>query len=145
VLSRQDLPTLSPPDGEGALRGAYVLADGRDVLIIATGSEVWVAMAARETLAKEGIAARVVSMPCRELFAAQPQAYRDQVLPPGQKCRVSVEAGITMGWREYIGDRGVAVGIDRYGASAPGEVIFEQLGITPAHVVAAAKRTITHL
>jgi transketolase len=142
VLSRQDLPTLSPPDGAGALRGAYVLADGGDVLIIATGSEVWVAMAAREALAKEGIAARVVSMPCWELFAAQPQAYRDEVLPPAQRRRVSVEAGITLGWREHIGDRGVAVGIDRFGASAPGEEILEKLGLSPAHVVEAAKRTI---
>jgi transketolase len=144
VLSRQDLPTLTPADGAGALRGGYVLADGSDVLVIATGSEVWVAMAARDSLAREGISARVVSMPCRELFAAQPQEYRDEVLPPGQRNRVSVEAGITMGWREYIGDRGVAVGIDRYGASAPGEEIFEQLGITPAHVVAAAKRSIAN-
>ena len=142
VLSRQDLPTLSPADGRGAGRGAYVLADGGDVLIMATGSEVWVAMAARDALAKDGISARVVSMPCWELFAAQPQAYRDEVLPPAQRCRVSIEAGITMGWREHVGDRGVAIGIDRDGASAPGEVILEQLGITPGAVVAAAKRTL---
>jgi transketolase len=81
-------------------------------------------------------------MPCWELFAEQPQAYRDAVLPPAQRRRVSVEAGVTLGWREYIGDRGVAIGIDRFGASAPAEVIYEQLGITPAAVVAAAKQTI---
>jgi transketolase len=142
VLSRQDLPTLTQPGAPGAERGGYVLADGGDVLLIATGSEVWVAMAAREALAKDGIAARVVSLPCWELFAAQPQAYRDEVLPPAQKNRVSVEAGVTLGWRELIGDRGIAIGIDRYGASAPGEVILERLGITPAAVATAAREVI---
>jgi transketolase len=142
VLSRQDLPTLTQPGAPGAERGAYVLADGRDVILIASGSEVSVAMAAREELAKEGIAARVVSMPCWELFAAQEQAYRDEVLPPAQWRRVSVEAGITMGWREHVGDRGVAIGIDRYGASAPGELVLEKLGITAAAVVAAARRVL---
>ena len=142
VLSRQDLPTLTQPGAPGAERGAYVLADGKDVILIASGSEVSVAMAARDELAKEGVAARVVSMPCWELFAAQPQAYREEVLPPAQKNRVSVEAGITQGWREYIGDRGIAIGIDRYGASAPGEVILEKLGITPAAVAAAAKHVL---
>jgi transketolase len=140
VLSRQDLPTLTAPGAPGAERGAYVLADGSDVILIASGSEVAVAVAAREALAKDGISARVVSMPCWELFAAQPKVYRDEVLPPAQRSRVSVEAGITMGWREHLGDRGVAIGIDRYGASAPGELILEQLGITPAAVAAAAKQ-----
>ncbi len=142
VLSRQDLPALTAPGAPGAERGAYVLADGGDVILIATGSEVAVAIAAREALAKDGVAARVVSMPCWELFAAQPQAYRDEVLPPAQRCRVSVEAGITMGWREHIGDRGVAIGIDRYGASAPGEVLLEQHRITPEAVAAAARRVL---
>jgi transketolase len=142
VLSRQDLPTLTAAGAPGAERGAYVLADGGDVLLIATGSEVAVAMAARDALAKEGVGARVVSMPCWELFAAQPQAYRDEVLPPAQRRRVSVEAGITMGWREHVGDRGVAVGIDRFGASAPGEVILERLGITADAVAAAARRLV---
>jgi transketolase len=142
VLSRQDLPVVTQPGAPGAEKGAYVLADGNDVILIATGSEVSVALAAREQLAKETISARVVSMPCWELFAEQPQSYRDSVLPPAQRRRVSIEAGVTMGWREYIGDRGIAIGIDRYGASAPAEVIFEKLGITPAAVVAAAKQTI---
>jgi transketolase len=142
VLSRQDLPVVTQPGAPGAEKGAYVLADGKDVILIATGSEVSVALAAREQLAKETISARVVSMPCWELFAEQPQSYRDSVLPPAQRRRVSIEAGVTMGWREYIGDRGIAIGIDRYGASAPAEVIFEKLGITPAAVVAAAKQTI---
>jgi len=142
VLSRQDLPIVTQPGAPGAEKGAYVLADGKDVILIATGSEVSIALAAREALAKENISARVVSMPCWELFAEQPQAYRDAVLPPAQRRRVSIEAGVTLGWREYIGDRGVAIGIDRFGASAPAEVIYEQLGITPAAVVAAAKQTI---
>jgi transketolase len=141
VLSRQDLPIVTQPGAPGAERGGYVLADGNDALIIATGSEVWVALAARDELAKANISARVVSMPCWELFEAQPDSYRDQVLPPTQHRRVSVEAGVTFGWREYIGDRGIAIGIDRYGASAPGEVVLEKLGITAAAVVEAVQRT----
>ncbi|HEX4416263.1 MAG TPA: transketolase [Kofleriaceae bacterium] len=143
VLSRQDLPVVTQPGAPGAERGGYVLADGSDAIIIATGSEVAVALAARDELAKQHIATRVVSMPCWELFAAQPQSYRDAVLPPAQPRRVSVEAGVTFGWREYIGDRGIAIGIDRYGASAPGEVVLEKLGITPAAVVEAVQRTAT--
>ena len=140
VLSRQDLPVVTQPGAPGAERGGYVLADGKDAIIIATGSEVWVALAARDELAKVGVAARVVSLPCWELFAAQPQTYRDAVLPPAQHRRVSIEAGVTFGWREYIGDRGVAIGIDRYGASAPGELVLEKLGITAAAVVEAVQR-----
>ena len=142
VLSRQDLPIIAAPGAPGAERGGYVIADGGDVVVIATGSEVAVALAAREALAKEGVRARVVSMPCRELFAAQPVAYRDEVLPPAQVRRISIEAGVTFGWREYIGDRGIAIGIDRFGASAPGELVLEKLGITAAAVVAAAKQLV---
>jgi transketolase len=142
VLSRQDLPNVTPADLR-AEQGAYVLADGTDVIIIATGSEVSVALAARDELAKGGVSARVVSMPCWELFAQQPGAYRDSVLPHAQPCRVSVEAGVTFGWREIVGDRGASIGIDRFGASAPGEVVMEKLGITAAAVVAACKRVIT--
>ncbi len=140
VLSRQDLPVVSQPGAPGAEKGAYVLAEGADVILIASGSEVSLALAARDELAKQNIAARVVSMPCWEAFAAQPAAYRTEVLPHGK--RVSIEAGITQGWREWIGDRGVAVGIDRYGASAPGEVLLEKLGISVTAVVDAAKRVI---
>jgi transketolase len=140
VLSRQDLPVVTQPGAPGAERGGYVLADGTDAIIIATGSEVAVALAARVELAKQNVSARVVSMPCWELFAAQPQSYRDTVLPPSQHRRVSVEAGVTFGWREHIGDRGVAIGIDRYGASAPGELVLEKLGITPTAVVEAVRR-----
>jgi len=143
VLTRQDVPTVTPAGAPGAERGAYVLADGGDAIIITTGSEVAVALAARDELAKQQIAARVVSMPCWELFAEQDAAYRESVLPRARWQRVSVEAGVTSGWREHTGDRGASVGIDRYGASAPGEVVLEQLGITPAAVVAAVKRVLT--
>jgi transketolase len=146
VLSRQDLPVLTPPGAPGAERGAYVLADADggtpDVVIIATGAEVAVALAARDQLAAEKVRARVVSMPSWELFAAQDPAYREQVLPSAILARVSVEAGVTMGWREWIGTEGVAVGIDRFGASAPGEVVLDKLGINPGAVVAAAKQTL---
>jgi len=142
VLSRQDLPIVTAPGAAGAEKGAYVLVDGTDVILLATGSEVAIALAARDLLAKENLSARVVSMPCWELFAQQTQVYRDTVLPPDRRRRVSIEAGVTMGWREWIGDRGIAIGVDRFGASAPGEVIYEKLGLTPAAVAAAAKRVI---
>ncbi|MGN6109707.1 MAG: transketolase [Kofleriaceae bacterium] len=140
VLSRQDLPTVTPPGAPGAERGAYVLADGTDAILIATGSEISVALAAREALARDGISARVVSMPCWELFAAQPAAYREQVLPAALHHRVSIEAGVTFGWREHVGDRGIAIGIDRFGASAPGELLLENFGIHPGAVVAAVRQ-----
>ena len=142
VLSRQDLPPITQPGAPGAEKGAYVLADGDDIILLATGSEVSLALSARDELAKQNIKARVVSMPCWELFDEQPQSYRDSVLPPARWQRVSVEAGVTFGWRQYIGDRGVAIGVDRFGASAPGELLMEKLGITPAHVVAAAKQVL---
>jgi len=110
--------------------------------VLASGAEVAVALGARELLGKDGISARVVSMPSWELFAEQPAAYRESVLPAARWQRVSVEAGRTFGWREWIGDRGIAVGIDRYGASAPGELVLEKLGITPAAVAAAARRVL---
>jgi transketolase len=149
VLSRQKLPILPPSsvfrDG-GASRGAYVLEDaegGRpDVLLIATGSEVSVALAARKLLAEEGVAARVVSMPCSERFEEQEAAYRDAVLPPSVAARVSVEAGSIFGWGRYVGDRGASVGIDRFGASAPAGRIFRELGITPEVVRDRAKSVI---
>jgi transketolase len=146
VLSRQKLPIL-PPSGvfrdDGVYRGAYVLEDagnGRpDVLLIASGSEVSVALAARKLLAEEGVPARVVSMPCWERFEEQEAVYREAVLPPSVPARVSVEAGSTFGWRRYVGDRGASVGIDRFGASAPAERIFRELGITPEAVRDRAK------
>lgn len=142
VLSRQDLPIVTAAGAPGADQGAYVLAEGTDVILIATGSEVSVALAARAELATQRISARVVSMPCWELFAAQPVSYRDQVLPPDRRRRVSIEAGVTFGWSAWIGDRGVAIGIDRFGASAPGELVLDKLGINTAAVVAAAKHVL---
>jgi transketolase len=142
ALSRQDLPIVTQAGAPGAERGAYVLAEGADAIIIATGSEVSVALAARDQLAKKKIAARVVSMPCWELFAEQDAAYRDSVLPPARWQRVSVEAGVTFGWREHVGDRGASIGVDRYGASAPAEIVFEKLGITPEAVAAAVERVL---
>lgn len=146
VLSRQKLPILPPSSvfrDDGVYRGAYVLedaGDGRpDVLLIASGSEVSVALAARKLLAEEGVPARVVSMPCWERFEEQEAGYREAVLPPSVPARVSVEAGSTFGWRRYVGDRGASVGIDRFGASAPAERIFRELGITPEAVRDRAK------
>ncbi|OIP32986.1 MAG: transketolase [Deltaproteobacteria bacterium CG2_30_66_27] len=146
VLTRQKLPVLPPEkvfrDGD-VYRGAYVLedaGDGRpDVVLIATGSEVSVALAARKLLADEGVGARVVSMPCMERFEEQEAEYREAVLPPSVPARVSVEAGSTFGWARYVGDRGAAVGIDRFGASAPAERIFREFGITPEAVRDRAK------
>ncbi|HEY5920795.1 MAG TPA: transketolase [Kofleriaceae bacterium] len=142
VLSRQDLPTVTSAGAPGAEQGAYVLADGNDAIIIASGSEVSLALAARDELGKAGVSARVVSMPSWELFAEQDQSYRDQVLPPARWQRVSVEAGTTFGWKQHVGDRGESVGVDRFGASAPGEVLMEKLGITTTAVVDAVKRVV---
>jgi transketolase len=142
VTSRQDLPILTKPGAPGAERGAYVLADGKDAIIIATGSEVHTAMEARALLAKNGVDARVVSMPCWELFLEQDAAYRESVLPAARWQRVSVEAGVTFGWREHVGPRGASVGIDRFGASAPGELALEKLGINPQHVVETVQRVL---
>jgi transketolase len=137
VLSRQDLPVLADASAEGVARGAYVLRDPADpeVVLIGTGSELSVALAAAERLDADGVAARVVSMPSWELFAAQDEAYRDGVLPPGMPA-VSVEAGVTMGWERWA-DR--AIGIDRFGASAPGAEVLERLGITADNVAGAAR------
>ena len=146
VLSRQNLPTLDRAElaaADGLARGAYVLADAPsgapDAIVIATGSEVSLALAARDLLAAEGVGLRVVSMPSWELFAVQDAVYRESVLPAAVRRRVSVEAGVTQGWERWIGSAGAAVGIDRYGASAPGGVVGAELGMT-ADAVAAAVR-----
>jgi transketolase len=140
VLTRQNLPVLDRSTygpAEDLVRGAYVLSelDGAVATIVGTGSEVSLALEARDLLAGEGIAVRVVAMPSWELFAAQDAAYRDAVLPPGQP-KVSVEAGISMGWERWV-DRSVS--IDRFGASAPGEVVMRELGMTPEAVAAAVR------
>jgi transketolase len=149
VLSRQKVPN---PDrarlasAAGLQRGAYVLAEAAGgaprAIVIATGSEVQLALAAREELEKAGVPVRVVSMPCMELFARQDAAYREQVLPAAVHARVSVEAGLTHGWERWIGERGVAIGVDTYGASAPDRVLFEQYGLTTPKVVEAVRRVL---
>ena len=145
VLTRQNVPTLDRTQfatADGLRHGAYVLADapnGRpDAILIASGSEVGLIMAARQKLQDQKVLARVVSMPSWELFDAQPQSYRDQVLLPSVPARLAVEAGATQGWHRYVGDRGDVLGVDRFGASAPGEVVMREYGFTVEHVVQKA-------
>jgi len=155
VLTRQNVPTFprgSAANGEhwagadGVSRGGYVLVDAEggspDVILVGTGSEVQLAVAARTKLAEEGVAARVVSMPCREWFDEQDQAYRDSVLPPIVKARVSVEAGVAQGWREVVGDAGRSVSLQHWGASADYKTVFREFGFTPEAVVQAARDSI---
>jgi len=145
VLTRQKIATFDRSkygDASGTRRGAYVVAEGDDAIVIATGSEVSLALEARELLEKAGVSCRVVSMPCWELFEAQADEYRESVLPEAVKARVSVEAGVTFGWSRYLGDKGRAIGIDRYGASAPGGIVFEKLGLTPESVAETVKRLV---
>ena len=137
ILSRQGLHTLPGPIP--VERGAYVLEDGDDCILIATGSEVGVAREARGVLAGDGISARVVSMPSFELFRAQERSYRDEVLPPSLTARVAVEAASPFGWSEWVGLTGAVVAIDRFGASAPGPEALAALGITSRAVAEAAK------
>ncbi|MGI8627542.1 MAG: transketolase [Geodermatophilaceae bacterium] len=148
-LSRQNLPVLDREtyeSAEGTARGAYVLADTEgtpDVILVATGSELTLAVAARAVLEGEDIAARVVSMPCREWFDEQDQGYRDSVLPPSVRARVSVEAGVAQGWREIVGDAGRCVSLEHFGASAAADVLFKEFGFTPEAVVSAARESMT--
>jgi transketolase len=145
VLTRQKVATIDRAKyapANGLRLGAYVLSDppaGKpQIVLIGTGSEVELVLAAAETLRAEGIAARVVSMPCMEFFAAQPQSYRDAVLPPGVP-RVAVEAGTTQPWHRWVGERGVIIGIDRFGASAPYQRVYQELGLTRDAVASAAR------
>jgi len=156
-LSRQNLPVLDRSPGradglasaEGTARGGYILAEATggapDVIIIATGSEVEIALAARDTLQRDGIGARVVSMPCVEWFTGQDASYQEEVLPPGIRARVSVEAGIALGWRTFVGDAGECVSLEHYGASAAYTTLYEEFGITPDKVAAAARSSLTRL
>jgi transketolase len=146
ILSRQKLPTLDRGQhapAAGVARGAYVLADadkGRiDVILIGSGSEVAICLAARRTLAAAGIGARVVSMPCWELFERQGEAYREQVLPASVPARVAVEAGSTLGWDRYVGPHGATIGMCGFGASAPINDLMKEFGFTPENIVEAAK------
>ncbi|MHB8794922.1 MAG: transketolase [Candidatus Nanopelagicales bacterium] len=147
VLTRQNVPT-APTDADtvrdGVERGAYVVADSDQpqVLLLATGSEVSLALAAAAALEADGVGTRVVSMPCLEWFDAQDLAYRDSVLLPSVRARVSVEAGATQGWWKYIGERGEAIGLDHFGASADAATLYREFGITPEAIVAAARRSL---
>jgi transketolase len=149
VCTRQKLPVIQR-EGRGAAsmlaRGAYVLADPEDgeleAIVIATGSEVHFALEAQEKLSEAGVQVRVVAMPSWEIFEAQPQSYRDEVLPPEITARVSIEAAATFGWERWISDRGLAIGIDRFGASAPGEVNLREFGFTPERVVETVRQVL---
>nr|WP_143734700.1 transketolase [Microbispora rosea] len=147
ALTRQNVPTLDGAgDPDAVARGGYVLQDASngqpEVVIIGTGSEVQLAVEARTILESQGIPTRVVSMPCVEWFREQDAAYKQTVLPPAVKARVAVEAGITMGWREFVGDAGEVLGLEHFGASAPYKTIYEQFGLTAERVVAAAKASL---
>jgi transketolase len=145
-LSRQNLPVLDRSAGNGqglesaekVVRGGYVLAGGTDVILIATGSEVPIALEAREQLAADGVSARVVSMPCVEWFNDQDESYRREVLPPTIPARVSVEAGITPPWKLLVGDAGASIGVDHFGASADYKRLYQEFGVTAERVTAAA-------
>jgi transketolase len=149
VLTRQDVPVLdrstyAPVDG--LRRGGYVLADAEggdpDVILIATGSEVALAIAAHEELSAEGARSRVVSLPCWELFDRQDEAYRDQVLPPGVTARVSVEEASTLGWDRYVGLDGEKIGMHTFGSSAPLRDLQTKFGFTPDRVAEAAREAL---
>ncbi len=164
ALTRQKVGVIDRKrfaSAEGLRRGAYILAEAEGVvregavarplgkaqeevvpklIIIATGSEVSLALEAREKLQTEGIATRVVSMPCQELFDEQPEAYRNEVLPPGVSARLSIEAGVTQGWHRYVGAEGVVIGLDRFGGSAPGDVALRELGFNVENVLTHARK-----
>ena len=146
VLTRQKVPVIDRAKyapANGVRLGGYVLTDaprGKPaIILLASGSEVALALGAHERLAAEGIAARVVSLPSMELFARQPQEYRDAVLPPAVPARLAVEAAAPVPWYRWVGDHGAVLGIERFGASAPYQRIYEELGLTVENVVRRAK------
>ncbi|HTV99223.1 MAG TPA: transketolase [Streptosporangiaceae bacterium] len=151
-LTRQNVPVFDRSretglgSADGAARGGYVLADGQggrpDVVLIATGSEVQIALEAREALQREGTSVRVVSMPCVEWFAEQDASYQEEVLPPGIRARVCVEAGIALGWRAFAGDLGECVSLEHFGASAAYQTLYAEFGITPQRVAEAARTSL---
>ena len=152
ALTRQDLPTLDRAryaSAEGVRQGAYVLSDAKDgplaLILIASGSEVGLILAASERLLADGIPVRCVSMPSWDLFEAQPQAYRDTVLPPNVHARLAVELGVSQGWHRYVGDRGDMLGVDRFGASAPAETLLREYGFTVDNVVLRARAVLARL
>ncbi len=148
ALSRQNLPVIDRntfASVEGVANGAYIVSDSTglpDVILIATGSEVSLAIAAQELLKADGINARVVSAPCLEWFEEKNSSYKSSVLPESVRARVSIEAGATSGWREYVGDAGISIGLNHFGASAAAGTLFKEFGFTPEAVVTAAKESI---
>lgn len=144
ILSRQALPTLAGGSAAGLARGAYVLAEASrtpaDLILMATGSEVEIALAAAAKLEAEGVATRVVSFPSWELFEAQSPEYRETILPKAIGARIAVEAAIAQGWCRWLGGEGEFVGMERFGASAPAPVLYREFGITADAVVAKARR-----
>jgi transketolase len=145
ILTRQKLPLVTADAATGTAQGGYVLFDppgGPEAILIATGSEVNVALDAANSLLEDGIRCRVVSLPSWELFRAQPAEYREAVLPAALRARVSMEAASSFGWERWIGDAGEAIALDHFGASAPGERLFEEFGFTPANAAAAVRRVL---
>ena len=145
LFTRQGVPVLDRTEcapANGLHRGGYILWQGThapEVILIGTGSETHIALEAGKELAAEGIGVRVVSLPSWELFDSQPAEYRDTVLPPEVRVRVAIEAGIKLGWEHYVGLEGRVIGMDGFGASAPGSVLYEKFGITADHVVQTAR------
>jgi transketolase len=148
LLSRQNLPVFDRTkfgSVDGVARGAYILKEASkspQLILMATGSEVALAVESAQALEESGIATRVVSIPCFEWFNQQSQTYKDEVLPPSVKARVSIEAGISQGWREYVGDAGACVSLEHYGASAGANVLFKEFGFTVDNVIATAKKVL---
>jgi transketolase len=149
ALTRQKLPVFDRTkyaSAEGLIRGAYIMSESPsgkvDAILIATGSEVSIAVEAQEKLAAEGIGARVVSMPSWKIFDKQPRSYREEVLPPKVTTRLAIEAGVTLGWSKYVGDKGDVIGLDRYGASSPYQVAMEKLGFTAENAMMRVKAMI---
>jgi transketolase len=147
ALSRQNLPVIDRTkcgSAEGVARGAYVICEAKDpqVILIATGSEVHIAIEAARLLNESKIATQVVSAPCLEWFEEQDAQYKKSVLPAQVKARVSVEAGVGSGWHKYVGDNGEVVSLEHFGASASAGELFKEYGFTPENIVAAAKRSI---
>jgi transketolase len=147
ALSRQNLPTLDRKvyaSAAGLAKGAYVLADlgGKlpEIILMASGSEVGLVLDAAQKLASEGKSVRVVSFPSWELFKEQNAEYRESVFPAAITKRVAVEAGLTLGWEKWVGEKGIVIGLDHFGASAPGKIVMEKFGFTVDHVIEEAKK-----
>jgi transketolase len=149
ALTRQNLPILEGTDPDGVARGGYILREASDgqpkVILIATGSEVEIAVQGRELLESQGVPTRVVSMPCVEWFQGQDSAYKQTVLPSSIRARVAVEAGVALGWHQFVGECGEVVSLEHFGASAPYKTLYEQFGLTAERVAAAARASLAKL